>query len=29
MSDPMNEQAIQTFASVWDAIADTPAMPLS
>ena len=25
MSDPTNDQAIQTFASVWDAIADTPA----
>jgi predicted XRE-type DNA-binding protein len=25
MSDPTNEQEIQTFASVWDAIADTPA----
>ena len=25
MSDPTNEQDIQTFSSVWDAIADTPA----
>ncbi|WP_295445240.1 XRE family transcriptional regulator [uncultured Thiodictyon sp.] len=25
MSNPTNEQDIQTFASVWDAIADTPA----
>lgn len=25
MSEPMSEQEIQTFASVWDAIADTPA----
>lgn len=25
LSDPTNEEAIQTFASVWDAIADTPA----
>jgi predicted XRE-type DNA-binding protein len=25
MSDPTNDQAIQTFVSVWDAIADTPA----
>jgi predicted XRE-type DNA-binding protein len=25
MNDPGDESAIQTFASVWDAIADTPA----